>query len=1062
MAIFQLVAREFSRDSRTRGEEYFLNHRVEILRNGSFFAQLGVHGSSGTYTVNFDFKYGVQELYAHCSCPCYEKGNFCKHIWASLLKLDDEKIFPNAHNLRRLKLRRSEETFSHKAIESNPSRTREPSWQDVLQKTKEREMGETQTPPKPKANQKVAQFVLDVDSIARRAQLCVQTYFRERLRNGQWSSYRPMPLNRAFLPHLINAGERDALRALINAHNPEPFSFHQNKSNLAVIGAEDSRDILEALSASGNLMIRQNGNLHPYPFESAKWWFQLQVRQVEHDYFLSGYFTNGTISRQTKEGLAVVGGVLLFPDFCASLNTEKHREWIELFGRRKELEIQNDELDVFLDGFYSSQDVPPLELPPSLAFKVEKHVEPRVQLVISYLPGSPTLLQFELLFTYNHKTIRFDYSSEEIVDGKYRTKIMRDRAFESSALETMKPFREFGLAEREVNGAGILRNENFIPLVETGLNRNWEVIAHQKPMRLAKDFNIQITSGVDWFDLSAKFQFDHLSLTLPQLLLNLKSNDRFIALGDGTFGILPQEWLAKFGALAEIAKETNQGLRFSRVQALFVTSLLPENEKLKVDQKFSTLSQLIKSLRHLEPVEPGDSFKGTLRSYQKDGLAWLEALRKQDLGGILADDMGLGKTIQVLALLTNQPGHGPNLIVAPKSLIFNWIKESEKFAPDLKILNLTGSKRLDSLRDIRRYDLVLTTYQSLRMDIDFLKDIEFNHFILDEAQNIKNPKSQMAMACRLIQARTKLALSGTPIENSLLDLFSILSVVLPGLVSDAQANRWVKENDADTLKVLSQALSPFILRRTKEQVLKDLPEKSEQVLYCELSDAEMRKYNELKSYFWRQLSGQVEEKGLSQSKFQILEALLRLRQAACHQGLLDKKMATQPSAKFEMLFDQMDSIIKDGHKALVFSQFTSLLGLLERELKERQIPYEYLDGKTKDRESRIENFQTNPDIKLFLLSLKVGGVGLNLTAADYVFILDPWWNPAAESQAIDRTHRIGQNKKVLAYRLIAKNTVEEKILELQDRKRNLAKTIVSDEKSILKSLKLEDLQDLFT
>ena len=300
------------------------------------------------------------------------------------------------------------------------------------------------------------------------------------------------------------------------------------------------------------------------------------------------------------------------------------------------------------------------------------------------------------------------------------------------------------------------------------------------------------------------------------------------------------------------------------------------------------------------------------------------------------------------------------------------------------------------------------------------------------------------MACRLISAKRKISLSGTPVENSLSDLFSILSIVNPGLITKNQAANWSRTTDAASLKQLARAMRPFVLRRTKTQVLKDLPEKSEQLIYCELSAGERKKYNDLKKFYWSKLSGKLEEKGLARSKIEILEALLRLRQAACHQGLLEEKAKLQKSAKFEVLLDQIDNVIKDGHKALIFSQFTKLLELLKFHLDERGIKYEYLDGQTSDRQERVERFQNDSQIPLFLLSLKAGGVGLNLTAADYVFVLDPWWNPAAEAQAIDRAHRIGQKRKVFAYKLIAKDTVEEKILELQQSKKDLANAIISE------------------
>jgi superfamily II DNA or RNA helicase len=1045
MPLFERVQKQFSSACRTRGQEYFSAGRVRVLSQNSFLAQFFVRGSED-YTVNFDFKYGIGKLDVHCSCAYFAQGFFCKHVWACLLKMDEENIFAKGQDLKKVALTRSEQVFSDKPISNKTPMTL--SWQNVLSKAKERESRNRES-----SDLTELEFVVDVDATLKNGLISIRTFGSPRLRSGSLGPSRPFLLRRSSVSQIRSENQRDAFKSLIanSVTDPQDFIYRPN-SNLAKIDPDEASTVLSKLNLAGNFLIRadRGGPLSAYRFVPTPWTLELDMQEVEGSYFLRAQLTDGSVSRPLKDALASINGLILFREFSAPSRVQEYPEWLETFSRRKDLEIAADELDAFLDGFYRSHQPPSLRLPKSIEFMEQAGVRPLVRLKL-WTQRASALLLYEIEFVYHDKQIRAADPSPEIIDVKNRTKIRRDFDFESQAIKALNAASD-----------GVITAAQFLPLVEKAMALGWEVVAHQKRVQAASDVEIKVVSGIDWFDLSAEFRFDQMRIALPQLLANLKTGERIITLTDGTLGLLPEKWFEKFGPLAGLAKETQSGLRFSRVQALFLNSALAENEKIVGDRKFNTLRGVLEDLKKSRPMEPSESFQGTLRDYQKTGLAWLRTLMKNEIGGILADDMGLGKTIQVLALLTLKKASAPALIVAPKSLIFNWIKEAEKFAPHLKVLNLTGPKRLDSLNRMRGFDIVLTTYQSLRMDIDLLKDHEFEYFIMDEAQNIKNPKSQVAMACRLIGARKKVALTGTPIENSLLDLFSILSVVLPGLITDQQAGRWVKENNPATLKTLSQALAPFILRRTKEQVLKDLPEKTEQILYCELTPSEMKKYNDLKLYYWGRLNETLDDKGLSRSKIEILEALLRLRQAACHQGLLDKKSSTQSSAKFEMLLEQMDSIIKDGHKALVFSQFTSLLALLEKRLKKQNIAYEYLDGKTKDREERVHNFQTNPEVKIFLLSLKVGGVGLNLTAADYVFILDPWWNPAAEAQAIDRTHRIGQSKKVMAYRLIAKNTVEEKILELQERKRGLASAIISDETSILKSLKLEDLQALFS
>jgi SNF2 family DNA or RNA helicase len=398
----------------------------------------------------------------------------------------------------------------------------------------------------------------------------------------------------------------------------------------------------------------------------------------------------------------------------------------------------------------------------------------------------------------------------------------------------------------------------------------------------------------------------------------------------------------------------------------------------------------------------------------------------------------------------------PNIVVTPKSLAFNWIDEASRFAPDMKVVRYSGAGRSEQFESLKSADLVVTTYGTIRTDIEKLREIEFDVAIVDEAQAIKNPKAQAAMATKRLRANQKLALTGTPIENSIKDLLSILEFTNPGLLGMTPP----QEVAADTQSVLAKTLKPFMLRRTKEKVLTELPDKSEQVLYCEMSPAEKQFYAAIRDKYRQSLTEKIESGGMGKAKLHVLEALLRLRQAACHPGLIDPRWKTEGSAKLELLLSHIKEVTQEGHKCLVFSQFTSLLALVKSDLDENGVVYEYLDGQTEDRKTPVERFQSDPDKKVFLISLKAGGTGLNLTAADYVFILDPWWNPAVEAQAIGRAHRMGQQQKVFAYRMIAKGTVEEKILDLQKTKRDLAESIISEDQDFLKKLSKEDLEQL--
>jgi SNF2 family DNA or RNA helicase len=527
--------------------------------------------------------------------------------------------------------------------------------------------------------------------------------------------------------------------------------------------------------------------------------------------------------------------------------------------------------------------------------------------------------------------------------------------------------------------------------------------------------------------------------------------------------------LRRYASIAGFGATDGDTIRFGRSQAALLDALLAAQPAITYDETFARLRRELHTFSGVTAIDPRPSFRGTLRDYQREALGWFEFLRRFEFGGCLADDMGLGKTVMVLALLdarrhtVARSERLPSIVVVPRSLVFNWIDEARRFAPKLKILDYTGPQRDSSA--IGTADVVLTTYGTLRRDAGLLNAMEFDYAILDEAQAIKNAATASAKAARLVRARYRLALSGTPIENHLGELWSLFEFLNPGLLGSAKAFQRAssaRTRDDANLEWLSRALRPFILRRTKEQVAPELPRRTEQTLQCELEGIQRKHYDELRAHYRQTLLARIAREGVNKSKMQILEALLRLRQAACHSGLIDPARAGEPSAKFDVLLPRLAEVIDEGHKALVFSQFTSLLALLRPRLEAMGVTYEYLDGRTRDRAARVERFQNDPACPLFLISLKAGGLGLNLTAAEYVFLLDPWWNPAVEAQAIDRTHRIGQVRHVFAYRLLARDTVEEKVAELQESKRDLADAILEPGSGLIRSLQAEDLELLLS
>ncbi|XKY16313.1 DEAD/DEAH box helicase [Stutzerimonas stutzeri] len=477
---------------------------------------------------------------------------------------------------------------------------------------------------------------------------------------------------------------------------------------------------------------------------------------------------------------------------------------------------------------------------------------------------------------------------------------------------------------------------------------------------------------------------------------------------------------------------------------------------------------------HKADISPPQDLNATLRPYQLDGLRWMQTLRTLEVGGILGDDMGLGKTLQTLAhlLLEKQAGKldRPSLVVMPTTLIPNWQDEAARFAPSLKVATLHGTTRRQLYQHLTDYDLLLTTYALLPRDIDLLAEVPLHVLVLDEAQNIKNASSKAAQAAGRLDARQRLCLTGTPLENHLGELWSLFQFLMPGWLGDIkQFNRNYrtpieKHGDADRLEHLTKRTRPFLLRRRKEQVAQDLPPKNEILHWVELSPAQRDLYETVRLAMDSKVREEIHRKGLASSQIVILDALLKLRQVCCDLRLV-KGNGPRPvrggtSGKLDSLMEMLTELIAEGRRILLFSQFTSMLSLIEEELQSRTIDYVQITGDTKDRRTPVKRFQ-NGDVPLFLISLKAGGTGLNLTAADTVIHYDPWWNPAAENQATDRAHRIGQDKPVFVYKLIARATVEEKIQQLQQRKAELASGVLDAGEQGSWQLEQTDIEALF-
>jgi len=613
-------------------------------------------------------------------------------------------------------------------------------------------------------------------------------------------------------------------------------------------------------------------------------------------------------------------------------------------------------------------------------------------------------------------------------------------------------------------------NQNKAELQEFGIALRQQVVGEKKYFLGESTMKVEVRENIDWFDIHAIVKFGEYEIPFAEIRSLILAKKREVMLPNGEVAIIPEVWFTEYSELFAFTESPDMdagNVRLKKYHLSLVQDLQNGNlAKVTMDRKLDRLRQFEKIEDHQLP----EHFKGTLRPYQKAGYNWMHFLNQYHFGGCLADDMGLGKTVQTLALLQRQKElheeqqqtMNTSLLIMPTSLIYNWEMEAAKFTPNLKVFTYTGTHRDKNVAQFADYDLVLTSYGIARIDIDILKDYYFHYVILDESQAIKNPDSNIAQAVREFNAKHRLILTGTPLENSTMDLWSQMTFINPGLLGSQSFFRSEfvvpieKKGNLNKTSKLYSIIKPFILRRQKWQVATELPEKVENVKYCTMTNEQEACYEEAKSFYRNEILNLIENEGIKKSQLLLLQGLTKLRQIANHPKMVDESYE-HDSGKMEDMLHMIVSTLSEGHKILIFSQFVKHLTLLKKHLTEMNYPFAYLDGSTKNRKEQVERFQHDASLNLFLISLRAGGVGLNLTKADYVFILDPWWNPAVEAQAIDRAHRIGQKNQVFTYKFITRNTVEEKILRLQRSKVKLATDLISTEETFVKRLTQEDI-----
>ena len=1008
-------------------------------------------------------------LSASCECKYFQdRASICKHIWAVILEVERTGYLGLSGDVPSSLQLRPDAAASAPAGE----------WQTFIAEVSEKIARAERDARPPRFRDAEIVYAIDRGASLAGPSVALDIMSRERRATGKWSKPKPAGLSTRDVPQLPDPLDREIAPLLLGASDIYGSGYvgDQGRGSFRLAGPLVDR-VLPLIAQSGRAVLRirraPTDELIPLTWDDGPpWVFRLEVGHVSRheSVLIDGALVRGGERLLIREPTMILpSGYLVHAGRLARLDARGAFTLLAQLRGSGPISIPPGATGQLVDVLARSG-VDPSDLPEELQFEiVASPPRPIVQVRADDRGGSPML----------HATVAFDYDGILVDPGEGSTTFDRDRrrlvrrdlGFEDEALRRLTEIGftrrwDFGYARYALSIA-----PTQLPVAVRALAaEGWRVEAEGRAFRPAQSMRSEVRSGIDWFELHGDVDFgDGLTAPLPRLLEAVRQGKTTITLDDGSEGMVPEDWLRRFAGIVSAGEESGDHVRFKVSQAALLDAALAAEPAVAFDERFLLARDELASFGGgLEPLDAAKSFVGSLRDYQRDAMGWFTFLRRFGFGGCLADDMGLGKTVMVLAWLdrlrATRDAKGPSLVVVPRSVVFNWIEEAARFAPQLKILDFSGAGR--SVERVDGHHVVLTTYGTLRRDALLLKDVEFEYAILDEAQAIKNANTAGAKAARLLRAKHRLALSGTPVENHLGELWSLFDFLNPGLLgtssSFARHGAAAARRDPEALEILARGVRPFILRRTKAQVAPELPPRSELTIRCDLQGTQRELYDELRDHYRASLLGRIQRDGMQKSKMQILEALLRLRQAACHPGLVDKRRADGPSAKFDALIPQLQEIRDEGHKCLVFSQFTSLLALLRARLDEEQVVYEYLDGKTRDRDVRVKRFQQDPACGIFLISLKAGGLGLNLTAAEYVFLLDPWWNPAVEAQAIDRAHRIGQTRHVFAYRLLAANTVEDKIVALQQTKRDLADAIVRADVGLIRNLKAEDLEILLS
>ncbi len=1026
-----------------RGLSYFREGRVQILEFTEDFLMAHVEGSS-LYTVTIDIydDYWVMD----CDCPYWDD---CKHMAATLLKARE---------------------MLHSADDDSPV-IKQASWKAEFERVIGNRSGDlTLREPKWKIG-----FVLQTNKY--NWQLSAKKFYNKKDGSiGRFENLEPWSLAEI----LSSPQDFRALGILSKLNTNTSFSPYYYQHSIYEVDLKYNQDVgqlFECLRES-LVLLQQSGMQMRVSFAEKPAQVLFDYQTTDDAYSLNARIFLGDTEHNDFNNFYLLSrkpAYLLHGLTLYNVENVDDAEMLLLFLKSKEpIRIPKNEFADFVTEVYPKlAQRTPVPLPEHIQQSTMTEINKK-QIV---LEEEPDQLRIFMQFQYGAVKVSWEDPRRTIVlsEESSITTVHRDVEAEEKAAEVMTGTRAKKLEDggwRVLDSRAMNWLFKYIPeFVEQGFEiLGRENLKKYKVRTSAPNISVGITSDLDWFDINLNISIEGIELSLKELKKSLRSKSRYVKLMDNSVAQLPEDWFNRFRHLFHFADVAENKIKASSTQAILLDALFEDIEDKKVDDGFKEKLERLQTFEKIQPQELPRGFNGILRPYQKAGLDWLCFLKDYKFGGCLADDMGLGKTIQALVLLQKEKEAGttqPSLVVCPTSVVYNWQIEAERFTPKLHTLIHTGVQREKSEDAFNGFDIVFTTYGIMMRDFQFLKNIDFHYLILDESQKIKNPNSQSAYVACHLNASHRLVLTGTPVENNTLELWSQFQFLNRGMLGtlnyfrQAFATQIEKYQNEETAQLLQKMIYPFVLRRTKKMVAQDLPEKSEQMLLCELSETQKKAYTTWRDAYRAKLLKLIDEQGLDKSKMNVLEGLTKLRQIANHPALIDPEVE-EDSGKFEVLFDLVEDIVNEGHKLLLFSQFVKMLKLVRQRFDKLGISYEYLDGQTRNRQDKVDNFQNNEQVRAFLISLKAGGTGLNLTAADYVIHVDPWWNPAVEMQATDRAHRIGQHKHVFVYKLITKDTVEEKIVQLQERKKKLVSELVTTESSFFKNLDQTDVEVLFS